>query len=1172
MDGRRVLVFTVFFLSSVFLIPHCFPASNLPPPQPAFSLSAKELLESASNAPSRKGFDATVLLDERAISVDASGLTTERLHLIYRVDSKEGIQSWSSVGARWQPWHQKQPAIAARVITADGVEHPLDRQTLSDAPAHKESTQVYSDTRVYQGPLPAIAVGAIVEAEITLADTAAAFPGGVLRRYYIARRVPTVQARLLIEAPASSPFKYEVRLLPKTVLEKNLKDGISHLRFEIGAVEPIEVTEPNTPSDVPTWPQIEFSTVSSWQAATSTYRQMAEPQIHLDEVRQLVNETVSGSDSRVDKIRKLTAKLHEMIRYTGIEFGQSSLVPQPPQQVLQRKYGDCKDKAATLVAMLRASGIDAFLALLKAGDGQDISLDFPGNDLFNHAIVFIPGQPDVWIDATDEFSLPGQLPIGDQGKQALVIRDSTVSVISTLVSKPSDNVLVETREFFLSEFGAARVVETSDTTGFIDRSYRAYYSNDRNANKIEKELQDYVKNAYLSESVPKLERGIGTKLTEPFKLRIEVNDAKRGWTSLRDARMAIPLSGLVGRLPEYFRKSDDDLEKERSRRLTESAPRTVDFQLPGAFVTEWRYHVIAPVGFKVRSIPDNRAQEIGPARLTQTYKADSDGTVWATFRFDSVKGRFTPSEGEALRKAVVEFRKSVPVIISFDQTGYALLSAGKTKDSISSFNQLTKLHPTEAIHHVQISDALLEAGLGEAARMEAQEAVRLEPKSALAHKTYGWALEHDLIGRRFTKGCDVAAAIEQYRSAVELDPKDDDTRIDYAILLEHDNDGERYAEKVDLQKAVEQYRELKKRKSGWTALDNNLLFALFYAREYKEVETLASQLDADDTRTSLVIASRAASEGSESALRKSLELTSNEKSRMEALTLAASQLLRLRRYQEAADLLSNVNTGESKLELVQALTKTRPYQTLDTSGTDAAALVRKMLILVVGPETPDPAALRFFVSRRKSASNNTENKNATADSLRSLSIFLRNAAGSDLPRVARGDVFLSNMELRTETDGTEGARVIVSCLGLNKLSFYVSHETDGLQILPLGEVPYMGRVVLSKLRGGNLNSAKTWLDWSRDEFNNPSSQDPLAFLPFTRIWQQGGSADKLLMENAAALLLVESDDIKPLVPGLIAARDHATDDTERSAYSMALGTSYSTLKSGSCSRPNPRNS
>ena len=102
--------------------------------------------------------------------------------------------------------------------------------------------------------------------------------------------------------------------------------------------------------------------------------------------------------------------LDREVRYTGIEFGEAAIVPHDPAETLAKKYGDCKDKATLLVAMLRAAGIPANVALLSVESRIDVPADLPGMGMFDHAIVYVPGKNPLWIDATDRYAQLGQIP------------------------------------------------------------------------------------------------------------------------------------------------------------------------------------------------------------------------------------------------------------------------------------------------------------------------------------------------------------------------------------------------------------------------------------------------------------------------------------------------------------------------------------------------------------------------------------------------------------------------------------------------------------------------------------------------------------------------------------------------------------------------------------------
>ena len=1127
---------------------------------PAFSAKPAEILQAASGVTTDKTYDATVLLDEREVRVDDAGNVHYRWHYMYRVDSSNGVSTWGNTNVMWQPWHQSKPTIKARVVNLDGSTHELDPATLSDSPARENTPDTYGDQRMYRGPLPAVQVGSVVEIEIRLDDERPALEGaGTLVRIYPGRRVPSERLRVVVQVPKALHLRYKAYLLPEIkVSSKELENSTQYV-FENGKMAAIEKVEPDLPSDTPGYPILEVTTAESWEQVASAYLRVAEPQIQMEEVKQIVAGTVSAKDSREQKIVKLTARLHKEVRYTGVEFGQSRLVPQTAAEVFKRKYGDCKDKAATLVAMLRAASIPAYLALLDADGGFDASPDSPGMDAFDHAIVYVPGKPDVWIDATDEFSAPGQLPLQDQGRHALVIREKTNGLTNTPTASPMDNLLVENREFYLSENGPARIVEWSEAHGQIDRSYRSYYGVKQDQKAIQKSLDEYAKTVYLAEEPVKFELSDGYDLTTPFKFRVEVPKGRRGSTGLSDAAVAIALGGMANRLPEFFRKDDEDSGKKKNGQAREEKadpPRTADYVLAIPYVTEWRYKIVPPPGFKVRSLRNDKTDEMGPARLTQTYKTDKDGVLYATFRFDTVKSRMTVAEAEALKKSVLELQRSNYILLAFDQVGYSLLSEGKTSEAISAFNSLMKLHPTEALHHVQLAQALLDAGIAEAARNEAREAVKLEPNSALAHKTLAWMLEHDLVGRRFQKGFDFPGALAEFKRAIEIDPDDDTCRTDYAILLEHNANGVRYAADANLAESVVQYEELKKRGSTWESLDNNLLYAELFSHQYKKIEEAVPKLEGTNARLGLLLASIAAQRGSEPALARSLEVTSNEDSRMEVIQNAGSLLLELNLYPQAADMLAKVNTGNASLEILDVIRKTKPYTELKVEGNDPAAQLKRLLIASIGPQEPNKELISQILPVPVGKTEKRKEDPRLQD-LKLLNRGVRNMVGTEIPTEARGDILLSNMKIYSEGDDNSGYRLMLESLGVNGLAFYAVKTPDGYRFVsPSEQGQTIARIAREKVRAGDLKSARMWLDWQREETNADQPDDPLGGSIFARFWKKGQNGDREAIEVAIAALLADSAEDEDALKVLKSAYENAKTEQEKVNLDLAALREY----------------
>lgn len=105
--------------------------------------------------------------------------------------------------------------------------------------------------------------------------------------------------------------------------------------------------------------------------------------------------------SAAEQIVSAVRFVQDQVRYTGIEIGPGAYRPTDPDRVLERRYGDCKDKVLLLTALLRALGIDANPALVNTSmlDRLDTVLPSPG--VFDHAIVRIRHEgATYWFDAT----------------------------------------------------------------------------------------------------------------------------------------------------------------------------------------------------------------------------------------------------------------------------------------------------------------------------------------------------------------------------------------------------------------------------------------------------------------------------------------------------------------------------------------------------------------------------------------------------------------------------------------------------------------------------------------------------------------------------------------------------------------------------------------------------
>jgi hypothetical protein len=147
------------------------------------------------------------------------------------------------------------------------------------------------------------------------------------------------------------------------------------------------------------------------------------------------------------------------VQYVSIQTGigrGGGYQPHAAPLVLERNYGDCKDKANLMRAMLAAVGIKAYLVLIYSGDRDYVRTDWPSPQQFNHAIVAVAVHPEttataifdqpslgrlLFFDPTSEYTPLGELPLDEQGSFALVVSPQSNSLTRVPVLPRENNRL-----------------------------------------------------------------------------------------------------------------------------------------------------------------------------------------------------------------------------------------------------------------------------------------------------------------------------------------------------------------------------------------------------------------------------------------------------------------------------------------------------------------------------------------------------------------------------------------------------------------------------------------------------------------------------------------------------------------------------------------------------------
>jgi transglutaminase-like putative cysteine protease/tetratricopeptide (TPR) repeat protein len=886
-------------------------------------------------------------------------------------------------------------------------------------------------------------------------------------------------------------------------------------------VESVKAAEPGLPGDMAPYPYLVVAPRSSWADLAARYQTIVNERIAQGDVKAIPLPPAKSKETAL-VVRDTLAFLHDNVRYTGLEFGASSIVPWTPAETWTRKYGDCKDQATLLVALLRRQGVRAHVALLRAGRDEDVDPSLPAMGGFNHAIVYVPGKRAIWIDPTDEHARAGELPLPDQGRLALIADARTRKLVRTPLTAPAQNRVVETREIFLADLGGARVVETTEPTGTFERTYRSGVRTTK-PDELREQYASYMKNTYGSDKLHDYTHSDPRDVSVPFSLRIDARDSRRYTTDLERIEMTLPAGVMFKDLPDALTSGLDQKTGE---------PRQHDFLLEPRYVYELRYRIHVPAGFQVAKLPADETTALGPAVFSQSF-ARRGQQIEAILRFDTGPAqRLEPAQFTAMRDALRKLYQSDNPSVVVEHTGMAHLAAGRTRQALAELRAVADKHPGKAVHRARLAHALLQMGMGEAAIFEARRAVAIEPALAHAHENLGWILQHDALGRRFGKGYDRAGSLAAYRKVKELDPKNVGARADLAIVLEHDAHGLRYTAGANLDKAIAEYQALR-RDTDTRSFDINLLIALFRAGQYAEAERFARSMDASATRSALLIASIAATRGVKGALDEARTLVPDAAERRGVLTEAGDTLRSMRMYKEAVSLLSEAARGASNASALQMsiniLKHIQPHQDVKLVDQDPRSVARRMMLLLFDPGDVDEKTWRALVA--KGARNYLDlDAFLAGEGTAPGAVRAAKKKNDGMHLEAMRDAMLGMFKVEVETQAAWGVRL--------RLKARVPGMGDGTDVFAVRQggrywlvgtannrVP-LAAYALSWADKGKLDPARQWLDWARGDdatLDRQARSNPFFAPAFAMLWHKDGPRDRERIRIAAASLLASHE-------------------------------------------------
>lgn len=435
---------------------------------------------------------AVVLLDEARVVVEEGGkITTTHIRAV-RILTPEGRRE-ASGRVIYQTGTAKVKGVRGWMIWPDGGAKALGKDRVVDMEV--APNDVYNDVRIQVIVASGEATpGAVFGYETVLEDKS------VFTQFEWAFQddLPVLVSRFSVLVPrgwrADGIVYNHAKREPAVV-------GTSYT-WDLRDLPPIE-REPFSPAltSIAPWLAVSLApalgahlglgkTFESWPDVARWLSELADPQtLASNELTETARSLTRGAKSEFDRIQAI-GRYVQGVKYVSIQTGVGrggGYKPHPASEVFAKSYGDCKDKANLMRAMLKAVGIESYPLAVYSGDRARVRADWPSPQQFNHAIIAVhlndelqaaavgsyPGLGQLlFFDPTDQHTPMGLLPEEEEGSQALLVAPDRGALLRMPSSPPEANRLERRLDLSLAEDGTLAGKVEEQAYGHVAAAYR----------------------------------------------------------------------------------------------------------------------------------------------------------------------------------------------------------------------------------------------------------------------------------------------------------------------------------------------------------------------------------------------------------------------------------------------------------------------------------------------------------------------------------------------------------------------------------------------------------------------------------------------------------------------------------------------------------------------------
>jgi transglutaminase-like putative cysteine protease len=408
---------------------------------------------------------------ESHVTVGADYVGTEIFTQRFRVLTPSAIEAGSERHLTFVDGIESLDTVEAYTMKADGRRLPVPAKNVLTQDAGSDEPGMYlRDEKQRTVIFPDVGVG---DTLVVTSKRVTAW-GKLLQDFVhgltFARSAAYTSVKVTVEAPASIGLR--VAATGHGVVQTEDENGGLQRHTIAITPEPYAPDEASTVSELDRDPVVLMSTYPSYEEFGAGYgrKALAKARVTPD-IAALAGEITRGIAGRREQAAAIDAWMKKNIRYVAVYLSSERVVPNEASTILQNRFGDCKDKATLMMALLAANGIAAEQVLINADASYKLP-PLPAYLAFNHVILYLP-EFDLYDDPTENRAAFGVLSSETYDKPVVRVSADGARVAHTPAMKPDDHTAYTKTTVNVAADGAVTGQTEESNTGALAVGLRA---------------------------------------------------------------------------------------------------------------------------------------------------------------------------------------------------------------------------------------------------------------------------------------------------------------------------------------------------------------------------------------------------------------------------------------------------------------------------------------------------------------------------------------------------------------------------------------------------------------------------------------------------------------------------------------------------------------------------